>query len=69
MARVLEGRRIVITGVSRGVGYETAKRFLGAGARVLGVARDGARLSRAAEELSPLGDFAALRADLRERDA
>jgi NAD(P)-dependent dehydrogenase (short-subunit alcohol dehydrogenase family) len=62
----LEGRRIVITGVSRGVGFETAKRFLREGARVLGVARDPARLSLAAESLSSLGDFAAVHADLSD---
>jgi NAD(P)-dependent dehydrogenase (short-subunit alcohol dehydrogenase family) len=64
MAGKLEGRRILVTGVSRGVGYETAKRFLAEGARILGVSRDADRLSRAADRLSPLGDFAALRADL-----
>ncbi|HXX69884.1 MAG TPA: SDR family NAD(P)-dependent oxidoreductase [Polyangiaceae bacterium] len=69
MAGKLEGRRIVLTGVSRGVGYETAKRFLAEGARVLGVARDADRLSRAAEALSKLGDFAALRLDLCEASA
>lgn len=69
MAGKLEGRRILLTGVSRGVGYETARRFLEEGARVLGVARDADRLSRAAESLSKLGDFAALRADLSEAGA
>ncbi len=64
MGRQLEGRRIVITGVSRGIGYETAKLFLQEGARVLGVARDARRLSRASEELAPLGDFASLCVDL-----
>jgi NAD(P)-dependent dehydrogenase (short-subunit alcohol dehydrogenase family) len=60
----LEGRRILLTGVSRGVGFETAKRFLGEGARILGVAKDGGRLGRAAEELAALGDFASLQLDL-----
>jgi NAD(P)-dependent dehydrogenase (short-subunit alcohol dehydrogenase family) len=64
MKNRLEGRRVVLTGVSRGVGYETAKRFLSEGARVLGVAKNGIRLGRAAEELTPLGDFAVLEADL-----
>lgn len=54
----------MLTGVSRGVGFETAKRFLGEGARVLGVAKDGPRLERAAETLSALGDFASLELDL-----
>jgi NAD(P)-dependent dehydrogenase (short-subunit alcohol dehydrogenase family) len=69
MSRQLEGRRIVITGVSRGVGYETAKLFLHEGGRVLGVARDARRLSRAAESLAPLGDFAALCVDLGHAQA
>jgi NAD(P)-dependent dehydrogenase (short-subunit alcohol dehydrogenase family) len=69
LAKRLDGRRILLTGVSRGVGYETAKRFLGEGARVLGVAKDGARLGRAAESLAPLGDFVAVQADLSEHEA
>ncbi len=69
MAGRLKDRRIVITGVSRGIGYETAKRFLGEGARVLGVARDGARLSHASTSLSALGDFTPLVVDLNEAGA
>lgn len=69
MSRKLEGRRVVITGVSRGIGYETAKLFLQEGARVLGVARDARRLSRATEELAPLGDFASLCVDLGHASA
>jgi NAD(P)-dependent dehydrogenase (short-subunit alcohol dehydrogenase family) len=69
MAKRLEGRRVLLTGVSRGVGFETAKRFLDEGARVLGVAKDGPRLERAAQSLAPLGDFAALQVDLADRDA
>jgi NAD(P)-dependent dehydrogenase (short-subunit alcohol dehydrogenase family) len=66
MANKLKGRRIVLTGVSRGIGYETAKRFLGEGARVLGVGKDGARLAHATTSLSILGDFAPLQVDLSE---
>jgi NAD(P)-dependent dehydrogenase (short-subunit alcohol dehydrogenase family) len=65
----LDGRRILLTGVSRGVGYETAKRFLGEGGRVLGVAKDGEKLGRAMESLAPLGDFAVLQSDLSDREA
>jgi NAD(P)-dependent dehydrogenase (short-subunit alcohol dehydrogenase family) len=65
----LEGRRILLTGVSRGIGYETAKRFLQEGARVLGVAKDGQRLERATKSLATLGDFAAVQVDLIARDA
>jgi NAD(P)-dependent dehydrogenase (short-subunit alcohol dehydrogenase family) len=66
MSGKLAGRRIVITGASRGVGYETSKRFLLEGARVVGVARDEARLSAAAKELSTVGsgDFEPVVCDL-----
>jgi NAD(P)-dependent dehydrogenase (short-subunit alcohol dehydrogenase family) len=40
----LEGRRIFLTGVSRGVGLATARLFLDEGAEIIGVARDEARL-------------------------
>jgi NAD(P)-dependent dehydrogenase (short-subunit alcohol dehydrogenase family) len=68
MAKRLDARRVLLTGVSRGIGFETAKRFLGEGARVLGVAKDPSRLGRAAEALAPLGDFAAMQVDLVARD-
>jgi NAD(P)-dependent dehydrogenase (short-subunit alcohol dehydrogenase family) len=48
----LSGRRILITGASRGVGLETTRLFLAEGAEVLAVARDAIRLERAARELS-----------------
>jgi NAD(P)-dependent dehydrogenase (short-subunit alcohol dehydrogenase family) len=51
----LTGRRILITGVSRGVGFETARLFLAEGAEVLGVARDVARLEQTRQELDPGG--------------
>ena len=51
----LSGRRILITGVSRGVGYETAKLFLAEGAELIGVARDATRLESARRELDPSG--------------
>jgi NAD(P)-dependent dehydrogenase (short-subunit alcohol dehydrogenase family) len=69
MTKRLNGRRILLTGVSRGIGYETAKRFLEEGARVMGVARDAGRLARASESLAPLGDFSAVALDLVSPDA
>ena len=62
----LEGRRIVITGASRGVGYETSKRFLLEGARIVGVARDSDRLGAVAEEMRSVGagDFEPVVCDL-----
>jgi NAD(P)-dependent dehydrogenase (short-subunit alcohol dehydrogenase family) len=66
----LAGRRIVITGVSRGVGLETARLFLREGARIVGVARDPARLERARRELDPAGErLVVVAADLVEPDA
>lgn len=66
----LAGRRIVITGVSRGVGLETARLFLAEGAEVLGVARDGARLELARRELAGApGQLSVLAADVAEPEA
>lgn len=62
----LKNRRILLTGVSRGVGLASARLLLREGARVLGVARDAARLDRARSELSLLGDFHGLAADLSD---
>ncbi len=41
----LNGRRILLTGASRGIGYEAVKLFIGEGAQILGVARNGERLA------------------------
>jgi NAD(P)-dependent dehydrogenase (short-subunit alcohol dehydrogenase family) len=66
----LDGRRILITGVSRGVGLETARLFLAEGASVLGVARDPERLERSRRELDPSGTrLSVVAAELTERDA
>ena len=54
MAQRLINRRILLTGVSRGVGFETAKLFLAEGASVLGVARDATRLEKAGRELEKI---------------
>jgi len=47
----LAGRRVLITGVSRGVGRAVAELFLAEGADVCGVARDAERLASASEAL------------------
>jgi NAD(P)-dependent dehydrogenase (short-subunit alcohol dehydrogenase family) len=46
----LQGRRILLTGASRGVGKETVQLFSREGAEIIGVARDGAKLAALADE-------------------
>ena len=58
-----KGKRIVITGASRGGGFESAKLFLAAGAEVFGTGRNQARLDQAAVELNKLGRFIPFAAD------
>lgn len=61
----LEGRRVVLTGVSRGVGFEVAKKFLDEGALVLGVARNRAHLAKANTQLKRYGkSYSAVLADI-----
>jgi NAD(P)-dependent dehydrogenase (short-subunit alcohol dehydrogenase family) len=62
----LKGRRIVLTGVSRGIGLICARALLREGAIVLGVARESERLNRVSSELSNLGEFVAVTADMGE---
>lgn len=69
MSQSLKDRRVVLTGVSRGVGLETAKLLLVEGARVLGVARDPERVARVNEVLSALGDYSGVVADVGAHDA
>ncbi len=71
MADRLIHRRIVLTGISRGVGLAIARRFLPEGAEILGVSRDAARLERAAQELQPLaaGRLTTLVADVGQPGA
>jgi NAD(P)-dependent dehydrogenase (short-subunit alcohol dehydrogenase family) len=51
----LEGRTAIVTGASRGLGQAIAARFLEAGANVLLVAREEARLAEARRELAAAG--------------
>lgn len=71
MERLLTGRRILLTGASRGVGLAIAQLFVKHGALVLGVARDARRLEAVAAELSPAGAdaFTWLALDLTEAAA
>jgi NAD(P)-dependent dehydrogenase (short-subunit alcohol dehydrogenase family) len=66
----LAGRKILITGVSRGVGFETARLFLAEGAELIGTGRDPERLARAQRELDASGGrLTVLAVELTERDA
>lgn len=71
MKQLLEGRRILLTGASRGVGLAVAKEFLKHGALVLGTARDRKRLEAATTELEPIapGKFKSVAVDLVEPGA
>jgi 3-oxoacyl-[acyl-carrier protein] reductase len=60
------GYVVLITGGSRGIGYATARAFLGTGARVALLARESARLADAAKQLRSLGEVMTYRADVRQ---
>jgi NAD(P)-dependent dehydrogenase (short-subunit alcohol dehydrogenase family) len=62
--RRLEGRRILLTGASRGVGRETVRLFSQEGAEIIGVARDGARLAALGREHA---GFLAVAGDITDR--
>ena len=46
-----EGKTVIITGASRGIGYETAKLFYAAGARVYLTARTESNLNKLSKDL------------------
>ena len=62
----LTGRRVLLTGASRGVGRAVARRLVAAGADVLGTARDAALLDEVAAEVSGAGTFTPVVADLTD---
>jgi NADP-dependent 3-hydroxy acid dehydrogenase YdfG len=69
MTDTLKGKRILLTGASRGVGLASARLLLKNGAEILGVAQNADRLARAEKELSHLGSFTSLCVELTEPDA
>jgi 3-oxoacyl-[acyl-carrier protein] reductase len=66
----LEGRSCAVTGASRGIGRETARRLCAEGANVLLIARSEERLAEAAQACAEQGGQAALLAlDITDEDA
>jgi NAD(P)-dependent dehydrogenase (short-subunit alcohol dehydrogenase family) len=62
-----EGRTVLLTGGSRGLGLVLARQFLSEGARVILCAREEVELSRARDELDSLGEVLALPCDVSDR--
>ncbi|MCU1284701.1 MAG: 3-oxoacyl-[acyl-carrier protein] reductase [Acidobacteriales bacterium] len=63
-----DGKVVLITGGSRGLGLELAREFLKQGARVAICARDEDELRRADEELSRFGEVLAIVCDITDPD-
>lgn len=63
-----EGRVVLVTGGSSGIGYATAKAFLEEGAKVAITGRNLTRLSRAEGELAKLGTVLAVRGDVSKAE-
>jgi short-subunit dehydrogenase len=63
--RTLAGRVALVTGVTSGIGRCLVRDLTGAGATVVGCARDGQRLARVAAEVPGL---VTVRCDVRDRD-
>ena len=62
-----EGRVVVITGGSRGLGLVIARQLAGEGARLCLLARDTEELDRARAQLPPEAEVMTLRCDVRRR--
>ena len=66
--RGLDGRCVLISGGTRGIGRAAARRFLEEGARVFVGGRDDAELGDTLAELSPLGAIDGLAGDVASED-
>lgn len=63
----MDGRSVVVTGASRGIGRGIARVFAAAGARVLITGRDEKALALAVEELGSVGEVSGLAGDVTDR--
>lgn len=61
---LIDGKRVLITGGTSGIGLEIAKALLKRGARVAVTGRDGDRLRRSLSELATVGSVIGIRADV-----
>jgi len=69
MRGLVEGKSVIVTGASKGIGRGIAEVFARSGAKVLLVARSGEAASEAAEKLVEAGFVASgFAADVRDRD-
>lgn len=59
---------IVLTGASRGIGFETAKLLLPKGCKILSVARNPTSIERAMKNLSPLGKITFIQGDVKNKE-
>src|ERR1700744_5014546 len=64
----LKGKRILVTGVSAGLGVETARALVAHGADIVGAARDLEKAKRATSEVSQIAAKAGTTFELIELD-
>ncbi len=64
----LEGKRVLVTASTRGIGFATAKRFLEFGSRVFITSRSEEHVKKALEELSKYGEVYGTASDLTKRE-
>ncbi len=65
----LEGRNVLVTGGSRGIGRAIAEAFLREGARVVICARNPEGIQAAVAQLQPLGEIWGVRADVSDESS
>ena len=64
----LNGKRVLVTAASKGLGYASARAFLINGARVIVSSSNSENLKKAYESLKSLGEVYMVKADLTKKD-